>query len=121
MTVRIDAVVRVEIHAAAPTRPPHPASTFVTTAKRPSCETGSGYTIIISGKKKVVFCSWTDWRGDVLELVPEQSVLAHVEWPNTAVQVRDRVLQFAAAKFLESSSFRGIRAQNGVAILEQRE
>ncbi len=27
-------------HAATSTRPPHPASTFVTTAKRPSCETG---------------------------------------------------------------------------------
>jgi hypothetical protein len=41
LTVRIVLFVGAGLnHAAASTRPPHPASTFVTTAKRPSCETG---------------------------------------------------------------------------------
>ncbi|MGY3453756.1 hypothetical protein ACVILH_006098 [Bradyrhizobium sp. USDA 4353] len=60
MTVRIAAVVRADHPRAAPTRPPHPASTFVTTAKRPSCETGRGDIIMISGKKKVLFCPRLD-------------------------------------------------------------
>ena len=40
LTVRIDVVRRHGNHAATSTRPPHPASTSVTTAKRPSNETG---------------------------------------------------------------------------------
>ena len=39
-------------HAATSIRPPHPASTSVTTAKRPSCETGRGHTTMISDKEK---------------------------------------------------------------------
>ena len=38
-------------HAATSTRPPHPASTSVTTAKRPSCETG-WYDVNTSSDKK---------------------------------------------------------------------
>jgi hypothetical protein len=44
--------VGADNHAATPTRPPHPASTSVTTAKRPSCETGWGERTIFSDKKK---------------------------------------------------------------------
>jgi hypothetical protein len=42
-----------------PARPPHPASTSVTIAKRPSCEAGCGQRTTISEKKKVIFCCWT--------------------------------------------------------------
>ncbi len=48
-------------HAATSTRPPHPASTFVTTAKRPSCETGRADRSINSGKKKQESSCSGDW------------------------------------------------------------
>jgi len=52
LTVRIDAVRRRDKHAATSTRPPHPASTFVTTAKRLSFETGRREGTLISEKPK---------------------------------------------------------------------
>jgi hypothetical protein len=55
LTVRIVLFVGVDHHAATPTRPPHPASTSVTTAKRPSCETGWGQEITNSDKTKGIF------------------------------------------------------------------
>jgi hypothetical protein len=41
LAVRIDAVRRRDNHAATSTRPPHPAATSVTTAKRPSYRSGT--------------------------------------------------------------------------------
>ncbi|WP_175361090.1 hypothetical protein [Bradyrhizobium sp. STM 3843] len=53
MTVRIAAVRRREAtHAATSTRPPHPASTFVTTAKRPSYRDGTALYNHDFGKKE---------------------------------------------------------------------
>jgi hypothetical protein len=57
LTVRIDAVRRRDNHAATSTRPPHPASTSVTTAKRPSCEAGRHQETSISEKTKEKYFS----------------------------------------------------------------
>jgi hypothetical protein len=50
-------------HAATSTRPPHPASTSVTTAKRPSCEAGRRELIMDSGKAKDGYFSPEGWTG----------------------------------------------------------
>jgi len=53
LTVRISVVRRREAtHAATSTRPPHPASTFVTTAKRPSDRDGTALDNHDFGKKE---------------------------------------------------------------------
>jgi hypothetical protein len=63
LTVRIDAVRRRDKHAATSTRPPHPASTFVTTAKRPSCEAGRRQETSTSEKTKAKNFTQQDWTG----------------------------------------------------------
>jgi hypothetical protein len=54
--VRTGLFVRADQPRCNPARPPHPASTSVTIAKRPSCEAGCEERTIISEKKKVIFC-----------------------------------------------------------------
>jgi hypothetical protein len=63
LTVHIDAVRRRDNHAASSTRPPHPASTSVTIAKRPSCEAGRHQEIMISEKPKEKYFSEQVWTG----------------------------------------------------------
>jgi len=63
LTVRIDAVRRRDNHAATSKRPPHPASTSVTTAKRPSCEAGRHQETSISEKTKAKNFTQQDWTG----------------------------------------------------------
>jgi hypothetical protein len=62
LTVRIDAVRRRDNHAATSTRPPHPASPFVTTAKRPSYRGGMASRNINFGKNEseIFFASGLD-------------------------------------------------------------
>jgi hypothetical protein len=66
-------------HAATSTRPPHPASTSVTTAKRPSYRDGTGLCIHNFRKNEIeiFFAKGLD-RGDLLELAREMSFLAQV-------------------------------------------